>query len=416
MLTSPLYTPPKKQNLLRRFALLALILPVVAGIVLLSTTGGSGSGAAAKARQVVSALGVSAWKIDTEPELVHPGQRFGGIFYPEQVLMVPAGSVFSVRPQPTLSRGAFVEPNGVGLWDHSGGELNPGADVNGMWKQECRAPMQCGLYKLQWRDDSNEPRTLNVLVLTRADVQHDSKTDKKMVKVFGKSIGGYADPADAPVRRVRENAAQYQPPHFFAQLGANGATLKIGDNLELGQLIAFRDKRDTEGRKIYTTERHTDFLPPRADLIDKLIKLRERLRQKNVPVTKFWITSGFRTPDYNRSIGGATFSRHCYGDAVDLCIDENDDKRMDDLNGDGKIDRKDGLVIANAVRELEAEGAVVVGGIGVYEWDGDDSVRSHVHIDCRGYVSRWGQIGSGKGKKSFIWWPKAEFQDDDAGE
>ena len=101
---------------------------------------------------------------------------------------------------------------------------------------------------------------------------------------------------------------------------------------------------------------------------------------------------------------------------MDLVIDEDSDKRMDDLNGDGRIDRKDGILIGNACRELELEGAVVPGGIGVYEWDSEDSVRCHVHIDCRGYISRWGQVGLGKHKKTFTWWPKAEFQEEESGE
>jgi hypothetical protein len=48
----------------------------------------------------------------------------------------------------------------------------------------------------------------------------------------------------------------------------------------------------------------------------------------------------------------------------------------------------------------------------VYEWSGEESVRSHVHIDCRGYVSRWGTAG----RRSFVWWPKAEFGEDDGGD
>jgi hypothetical protein len=56
---------------------------------------------------------------------------------------------------------------------------------------------------------------------------------------------------------------------------------------------------------------------------------------------------------------------------------------------------------------------VVPGGIGVYVWDGEDSVRSNVHIDCRGFISRWGQDGAGRYKKSFTWWPKGEFTDED---
>jgi hypothetical protein len=218
------------------------------------------------------------------------------------------------------------------------------------------------------------------------------------------------------VRRVRENVQQYQIPQYFALLTPKTIDLQLGPDFTLGQLVAFKDYHGPDGHKVYTTERHTNVFPPRPELIDKLVKLRFLLRAQGVKVTRFWLTSAFRTPEYNRSIGGAAYSRHCFGDAVDLVIDEDNDKRMDDLNGDGKVDRKDGIVIGNACRELELEGAVVPGGIGVYEWDADDSVRCHVHIDCRGYISRWGQIGAGKYKKSFTWWPKAEFQEEESGE
>ena len=186
------------------------------------------------------------------------------------------------------------------------------------------------------------------------------------MRVNGKSIGAYSNPLSSSVKRVREHANLYVPPKLFALLTSETAKLRLGPDFELGELIAFKDFVGADGHKVYTTERHTDVLPLRQDLIEKLIKLRERLRQKGVAVTRFAVTSGFRTPDYNRQIKGAQFSRHCYGDAVDIYIDENNDHHMDDLNGDGKLDRKDGLIIANACRELELEGAVVPGGIGVY--------------------------------------------------
>jgi hypothetical protein len=360
------------------------------------------------------------WKIEVGSDPAHGGgQRFSGSYAPGKILMVPAGAILKVGAVPANAPGTFADELPRNEWLAAGGELNQPlaltalASAGGDWRQECRAPRSPGLYKLVWQNGSESaaPLTLNVLVLTAADFQLSH--GRTLVKVNGKLIGYYSDPAQATVKRVRESAAQYEPPRYFATLSPEALKLKFGENFELGQLVAFKDYYNNEGKKIYTTERHTDLLPPRLDLIEKLVKLRERLRSKGVKVTRFWITSGFRTPEYNRGIGGASYSRHCYGDAVDLCIDEDGDHHMDDLNGDGRIDRKDGIVIANAARELELEGAVAPGGIGVYEWDGEESVRSHVHIDCRGYISRWGQDGIGKNKKTFIWWPKAEFQDED---
>ena len=87
-----------------------------------------------------------------------------------------------------------------------------------------------------------------------------------------------------------------------------------------------------------------------------------------------------------------------------------------DVNGDGRVDKLDGLVIAKVCQSLEREGAVAVGGIGVYEWDADDSVRSHVHLDCRGYPARWGQIARGRGKVSYDWWSALEGKGLDGGD
>jgi hypothetical protein len=365
---------------------------------------------------------IEQWKIEIATDSSKArGQRFGGTYAPGKVLLVPAGASFKVATEPSDAPGFFIDLLPRNDWESAGGELlhtlvlNAGEGSGPNWRQECRAPRAPGLYKLIWQrtDDrtANPPQELNVLVLAQADFQ--VSRERTIVKVNGKIIGHYADPAQCSVKRVRENALNYEPPKYFATLSPQTLKLKFGEDFELGQLVAFRDYRNAEGRKVYTTERHTDVVPPRLDLIEKLVKLRERLRSKGIKISKFWITSGFRTPEYNHSIGGAAYSRHCYGDAVDLCIDEDGDKHMDDLNGDGKFDRKDGIIIGNAVRELEIENAVVPGGIGVYEWDGEDSVRSHVHIDCRGYISRWGQDGSGKTRKSFIWWPKHEFTDED---
>jgi len=44
----------------------------------------------------------------------------------------------------------------------------------------------------------------------------------------------------------------------------------------------------------------------------------ERLQDLRDQLGALVVTSGYRNPDYNASVGGATFSRHMYGDAFDL--------------------------------------------------------------------------------------------------
>ncbi len=374
---------------------------------------------------------VNGWSVEvTSDESL---KSFNGFFAPGKTVFLPAGVEFSVVAQPAGVRGELDESGGTTSWSQCGGKIETGLNTPFGTRQLARAPLQPGLYHLIFNTNlvttktaipvaanafslTPLPATLGLDVLILAESETVTKGEKTTLKVNGKTVGAYLDPNKSTVKRVREHASNYQVPRFFASLSPEAAKIRLGPDFELGQLVAFMEEHDKDGHKIFTTNRHTDVLPLRIELIEKLIKLRERLRQKGVRMTHFAVTSGFRTPDYNKQIGGVPFSRHCYGDAVDIYIDENGDHHMDDLNGDGKVDRKDGEVIANACRELELEGAVVPGGIGVYEWGGDDSVRSHVHIDCRGYVSRWGQSGSGKFKKTFRWWPAAEFQETENGE
>ena len=59
--------------------------------------------------------------------------------------------------------------------------------------------------------------------------------------------------------------------------------------------------------------------------------------------------SGFRTPQYNvaggNTGGRAGLSRHMYGDAADVFIDNDGDGVMDDLNRDGRSSIEDARVI-----------------------------------------------------------------------
>ncbi|MCZ7649115.1 MAG: hypothetical protein M5U26_28315 [Planctomycetota bacterium] len=101
---------------------------------------------------------------------------------------------------------------------------------------------------------------------------------------------------------------------------------------------------------------------------------------------------------------------------MDLCIDENRDLKIDDLNGDGRNDWQDGLVIAKACEDLEAEGLVAAGGIGLYDWPGEFSVGSHVHIDCRGFIARWGNRHERGKKVQYAWWRPEDGPAAQAGE
>jgi uncharacterized protein YcbK (DUF882 family) len=61
------------------------------------------------------------------------------------------------------------------------------------------------------------------------------------------------------------------------------------------------------------------------ELIDKLDKLREEFGES------LTITSGYRSPAYNKQIGGAPSSQHCLGKAVDIRPTVSSKEKLDKL-------------------------------------------------------------------------------------
>jgi hypothetical protein len=126
-------------------------------------------------------------------------------------------------------------------------------------------------------------------------------------------------------------------------------------------------------------------------LLDKLELTIDELNRSGTPVQRVGVISGFRTPNYN-SGGGDTsgrgaLSRHMYGDAMDWFVDNDGDGRMDDLNGDGIVDRDDGRVMIRAGERVEAQHPDLIGGLGLYAPTGAHA--GFVHTDTRGYRARW---------------------------
>lgn len=132
-------------------------------------------------------------------------------------------------------------------------------------------------------------------------------------------------------------------------------------------------------------------------LLDKLELTIQELEAAGHPVKHMRIMSGFRTPNYNytggNTRGRANLSRHMYGDASDVFVDNDGNGNEDDLNHDGRVDILDAQVVADAADRVERKYPSLVGGIGVYV--ASSGHGPFTHIDVRGYRARWRGTGNG---------------------
>lgn len=100
------------------------------------------------------------------------------------------------------------------------------------------------------------------------------------------------------------------------------------------------------------------YLPNIQKLADNLQVLRDHLGK---PI---FINSGYRTPKYNKSVGGAAASQHLTASASDIRVTGMTSKE-----------------VHATILKLISEGKMHSGGLGLY--------NSFVHYDIRKTVSRW---------------------------
>lgn len=193
-------------------------------------------------------------------------------------------------------------------------------------------------------------------------------------KLDGYRIGEYLT---APLRGLES----YRKPKGFIRLTAANGDLWVSDHYRLRD---FQCKLDGSQK----------FLILRTEALMKLELLQHELEARHdLKFQRFTIMSGYRTPYYNSMIGNETsYSRHLYGDAMDIYVDDDGDGQMDDLNGDGKVDAGDAqylLHIAEAI-DHSTQWGWLKGGAGVYH--ATPAHGPYLHVDARGYVARWGLV------------------------
>ena len=241
---------------------------------------------------------------------------------------------------------------------------------------EFAAPEKPGFYKLAVRlqQATREVQDFNVVTLVPF-------SEKRSGKIGLYYLGSW--PFEG---RGTPRTPAYANPNGFIEVTQENADTPVSAHFKLRDFIT-KDQPNVWPKYL--------LLNPK--LLDKLELTIQELEANGHPVRQMHILSGFRTPNYNH-VGGntqgrANLSRHMYGDASDVFIDNDGNGLMDDLNHDGRVDVRDAEVILQAVENVERKNPSLVGGVGVYS-----ACCGHgpfAHIDVRGFRARWRGFGNG---------------------
>jgi hypothetical protein len=184
-----------------------------------------------------------------------------------------------------------------------------------------------------------------------------------------------------PAERRTPRSAAYENPDGFIEVTLENKDTPVSEHFRLSDFLT-HDQKNVWPK----------YLVLREALVDKLELVMVELQRRGIDAQRMRVMSGFRSPQYNQrgvGRGRAKDSRHQYGDAADVMVDNNGDNRLDDLNRDGRVNSKDMRILAEAVESVERQYPELVGGLGLYR---ANSARGpFIHVDVRGQRARWGR-------------------------
>lgn len=186
-----------------------------------------------------------------------------------------------------------------------------------------------------------------------------------------------------PAERRTPRSAAYENPDGFIEVTFENKDTPVSEHFRLVDFLT-HDQKDVWPK----------YLVLREPLVDKLELVLVELQRRGIKAERLAVMSGFRSPQYNQKgvgfRGRAKDSRHQFGDAADILVDNNRDGRLDDLNHDGRVNSKDVRILVAAVEAVERDYPELVGGLGLYR-----ATRAHgpfIHVDVRGARARWGRL------------------------
>lgn len=174
-----------------------------------------------------------------------------------------------------------------------------------------------------------------------------------------------------------KNLDQYGIPKGMIQVTEKNKDTPISPHFTLGQFLT---KQGGQFPK---------YVIISSKLLYKLELIIQEMEEDGFIIENMHVMSGYRTPYYNAKIGNGKYSRHVYGDAADIYLDNDRNKAMDDLNKDQKINFEDAKLMAKYVRKIDNDPRYqwLIGGLAAYKSSG--AHRGFIHVDTRGFKARW---------------------------
>jgi len=230
-----------------------------------------------------------------------------------------------------------------------------------------RAPATKGVYPVRIINPAGtDTMVLNVFVQV-------PYSELKGEYLNGYRIGNYPS---KPLKQL----AIYRPPEGFIEVTKENENMYVSPHFKLKHFLCKQ------------AGNYPKYIVLKERLLLKLELILEKVNERGYTCEGFFVMSGYRTPYYNELIKDVQYSRHVWGGAADIFIDENPkDGMMDDLNEDGVIDYRDAKVLYDLIDGMYGKPwyARFTGGLGRYRKTSNHG--PFVHVDVRGFHARWGQ-------------------------
>lgn len=240
-----------------------------------------------------------------------------------------------------------------------------------------RAPARSGIFRMavRVRDAVRPVENYNVVTLVPYGQLRNGRVGTYV-------LGGWPESRRGPGGR-----GDYSRPEGFIEVTPQNQNTQVSEHFRLRDFLT-KNQQNVWPKYLVLSLKNVDKVELAMDEVS---------RTRGLEIRVVRVLSGFRTPSYNagggNTAGRATMSRHMYGDAADVFVDNDGNGNMDDLNGDGRVSIEDSRVICTAVEAVERAHPELIGGCGVYP--GTSSHGPFAHVDTRGYRARW--TGSGDG-------------------